>query len=296
MISQVTNKYGGEIAQYRKVVQDYPSTYDQIKSSATGEAAKMADLPLEQMQGNEALQPVVLALVRVQQMPQQLQEVKDAVERITKQKLPDWKGATDAIDSGMTTMSSFTAQIIENFQKSKDDPKAAGLGSQYMADSVPKYQQIKKIADAMHAQIAKLGELKLDDLRPQLRQRDSILVMGDTDMRTIPEDKVWQDQKDFRQLALSGQQIKPSFAGEQQISTAILALTRPSKPLIAFVRAGGPPLARAPPTPWVEKRAPGQHGRSSPRLWLRCRGKRFVRPIRHAGANAGRTPARRSDR
>lgn len=245
LIAQVTNKYGGEIAQYRKVVQDYPKSYDQIKALATAEAGKMANLPLEQMQGNDALQPIVLALVSVQEMPQQLQEVKDAVERITKQKLPDWKGATDAIDNGMTTMSSLTAQIIDNFQKSKDDPKVPAPVRSYMAESVPKYQQIKKIADAMHAQIAKLGELKLDDLRTQLRQRDSILVMGDTDMRTIPEDKVWQDQKDFRQLALSGQQIKPSFGGEQQISTAILALTRPSKPLIAFVRAGGPPLASA---------------------------------------------------
>ena len=73
-----------------------------------------------------------------------------------------------------------------------------------MTDSLPRYQQIKKIADAMHAQISKLGDLKLDDLRQQLRQRDSILVMSDSDMRTIPEEKVWQDQKDVRQLVMNG--------------------------------------------------------------------------------------------
>ena len=120
LISQVTNKYGGEVAQYRKVVQDYPSTYDQINKLATGEATKVADLPLEQMQGNEALQSVVLALVTVQQMPQQLEEVKESVERITKQKLPDWRGATSAIDSGMTTMSQLAGPIIASFQKSAE--------------------------------------------------------------------------------------------------------------------------------------------------------------------------------
>jgi ABC-type uncharacterized transport system len=245
LISQVTNKYGGEIAQYRKVVQDYPATYDEINKLATGEAAKVADLPLEQMQGNDALQSVVLALVTVQQMPEQLKEVKENVERITKQKLPDWRGATSAIDSGMTAMSELAGPIIASFEKAQNDPKLPASVRQYMTDSLPRYQQIKKVADTMHAQISKLGDLKLDDLRQQLRQRNSILVMGDSDMRTIPEDKVWQEQKDLRQLVMNGAAPKPTFAGEQQITTSILALTRTSKPIIAFVRPGGGPLAGA---------------------------------------------------
>ena len=96
----------------------------------------------------------------------------------------------------------------------------------------------------MHTRISKLGDLKLDDLRQQLRQRNSILVMSESDMRTIPEDKVWQEQKDLRQFVMNGTTPKPAFAGEQQITTAILALTRTSKPIIAFVRPGGGPLAQ----------------------------------------------------
>ena len=137
LIAQVTNKYGGEIAQYRQVVQDYPKDYEQIKNLATAEAQKVGSLPLEQMQGNDALQGVVLALITVQQMPGQLQDVKDSVERITKQKLPDWRGATNAIDNGMTTMSSLTAQIIafrggqrRNAMLRLMDPVSHGLKAQ----------------------------------------------------------------------------------------------------------------------------------------------------------------------
>src|SRR5207248_4200133 len=40
-----------------------------------------------------------------------------------------------------------------------------------------------------------------------------------------------------------GNALKPRFAGEQQISTAILGLTMGTKPKVCFVRPGGPPLA-----------------------------------------------------
>lgn len=243
LIAQVTNKYGGEIAQYRKVVQDYPGVYEEINNLATAETKKVANLPLEQMQGNDALQSVVLALITVQQMPEQLKEVKDNVERITKQKLPDWRGATTAIDSGMTALGELLGPVITSFEKEKSDTRLPAAVRDYMTSSTPHYEQIKKIADSMHSRISKLGDLKLDDLRQQLRQRNSILVMGDSDMRTLPEEKVWQDQKDVRQLVMNGQTPKATFAGEQQITTAILALTRTSKPIIAFVRPGGAPLA-----------------------------------------------------
>lgn len=244
LIDQVTNKYGGEIAAYRKVVTDYSSDYDQINKLATEQAQKVASLPLEQMQGqgSAALQSVVLALVTVQQMPGQLKDVKTSVEKITRQKLPDWRGAVDAIDDGMNTMSSLTGQIIDNFKKLSTDPKLPEVVRKYMSTSLPDYEKIKTIADDMHTRISKLGELKLDELRTQLRQRDSILVMGNSDMRTISEDKVWQEQKDVQQMAANARPIKPEFAGEQQISTAILALNRTTKPIVVFVRPGGAPL------------------------------------------------------
>jgi hypothetical protein len=244
LIKDVTNKYGGEIAQYRQVVQDYPKVYDTVKGLAVGEAKKVAALPLEQMQGNnDVLQSVVLALITVQEMPKQLEQVKDRVEQITKAKLPDWRGAVDRIDSGMQTLSTMTGQIVDDFGKAKEDAKVPAEVRKYIADSLPRYEEMKKSADAMHGRISKLGELKLDDLRQQLRERNSILVMSDKDMRTLPVDKVWQADKDVRQVAMTGGEIKPRFAGEQQISTAILSLTRDKKQRVAFVRPGGPPLA-----------------------------------------------------
>ena len=44
-----------------------------------------------------------------------------------------------------------------------------------------------------------------------------------------------------------GDPVKPRFAGEQQVSTAILALTSATKPKVCFMRPGGPPVTEMNP-------------------------------------------------
>src|SRR5439155_25180821 len=56
---------------------------------------------------------------------------------------------------------------------------------------------------------------------------------------------VWQDDSRNQRSLPLGQTLRPRFAGEQQISTAILALNQNKKPKVAFVRGGGPPLTTA---------------------------------------------------
>jgi hypothetical protein len=61
-------------------------------------------------------------------------------------------------------------------------------------------------------------------------------------MRVLPRDQVWSiDAQQVRNLA-PDQEVKPRFAGEQQITTAILALSQEKKAKVCFVRPGGPPL------------------------------------------------------
>src|SRR5204862_7795260 len=89
--------------------------------------------------------------------------------------------------------------------------------------------------------VRELGELKLDTLKQSLKQEDVILVMGENDIRVLTRDKVWQPQPaPFGRPA--NEKLRPRFAGEQQITSAILALNSTSKPKIVFVRSGGRPL------------------------------------------------------
>jgi hypothetical protein len=112
-----------------------------------------------------------------------------------------------------------------------------------MSSSLPKYTEMKKEADDVLADQKKLGELKLDTLRDELQQDNSIMVLGEKEWRVIPHEKVWKT--DTRDLSGSSDSApKPRFAGEQQITTAILSLNQPAKQKVCFVRAGGPPMTQ----------------------------------------------------
>ncbi len=242
LIDEVTSKYGGEVKKYKDLIDASHKTYDQIKNLTSQELSKIQALNLDQAQQDQAPESVSLALVTVRELPKFLSRSRDSINERLKQKPPDYKGAVDSIQQNMENFSQLAAKIIEDFGKSKSDVKVPANIRKYMADSQPAYEQIKKLADDLIKQAKSLGELKLDQLRQSLRAKDAILVMGAKDMRVLPFEQVWKvDDRDLHQIT-SAEQIKPRFAGEQQISTALLALSQDKKPKVAFIRFGGPPL------------------------------------------------------
>jgi hypothetical protein len=187
----------------------------------------------------------------VQGFPGLLKQSEQYIKRRLALKPPDYKGAANegvlSVQSTMEALSEQSDQIVKIFAKAKDDAKLPEPVRKYMADSTPTYEQIKKTADELLAKVKGLGELKLDEVRQKLNEQNAILVLGENDMRSLSEEQVWSvDATDARRFA-PGEEIKPRFAGEQQISTAILSLTSAKKPKVAFIRPSGPPLATSGP-------------------------------------------------
>jgi hypothetical protein len=246
LIHKVTEKYGGEVKKYKEFLDGYPAKYDSISKVAKVEAAKVAELPFQEIKTQDLAETVMITISTVQGFPKTLETGKQRIDRQLKQKPPDYKGATDAINSNMSNLSEMLARIIDDFKTAKDNPKVPDSFRKYMSESLPTYEGLKKDADGIVDQIGKLGELKLDSLRQSLRERNSILVMGENDLKVLPFDKVWQGEVD-RQARAGEDPIKPKFAGEQQISTAIRALTSVNKPKVVFMRPGGPPITERSP-------------------------------------------------
>ena len=244
LIKEVTEKYGGEVQKYKAVVDEYPKTYEQITKLAAEEAKKVeAALPEKIDMESDLGQTLYLTIATVQGFPKFLENTKEGIEKRLKQKPPDYKGAVNSIEQGMNSLSQLVARITNDFGKLKEDAKVPETIQKYMTESVPRYEEVKKLADALEKRIKELGELKLDSLRQSLRQRDAILVMGQNDLRVIPFEKVWQVPEDVRGYSPDGKP-RPRFAGEQQITSAILSLTAKSKPKVVFVRPGMAPLAQ----------------------------------------------------
>jgi hypothetical protein len=183
LINDVSSQYGGEIQKYKTFTAQIPEKYDSISKLANAELDVIKKLPLDQIPSEEVQQSVYLAVVSVQEMPKIMKSAQDAYAKFLKQKPPDYKGITDSVANTMQNLSDITAKVMDGFKTSKDDKAVPASIRQYMSESLPKYAEIKKQADALLAEQKKLGELKLDTLRDALRQKDPILVRGEKEWR-----------------------------------------------------------------------------------------------------------------
>lgn len=251
LIAEVSQRYGGEVKKYQEFIDHFPAQFEQIKKLANDEAAAIEKLPTAEIANQDALETLQLSIVTVSGFPELLDRNQEGIQKLLKQKPPDYKGATGRVETAMDTLSLMLGQIIGSFEKLKGDASIPQPIRQYMVDSSPRYETIKKNADDLLKQIKELGELKLDDLRQSLRQQNTILVLGENDLKVIPFNKVWQEPADARSYA-SDVNIKPRFAGEQQVTSAIVALTREKKQRVVIVRPDGAPLANPGFPPFVQ--------------------------------------------
>jgi hypothetical protein len=242
LINEVTTKYGGEVKAYSAFLADYAKQYDDLKKKITDEDTTIHAVPFDKVTSPTLGQSLMSVIDTIDQLPDLLEQTKDNVDRKLKQKPPDYKGAVDAVQQNMDDLTQEIAALEQEASKDKDDKGSPQPVKDYLTDSQPRFDEIKTSAATLEDQAKKLGDLKLDTLRQSLKEKDSILVMGENDMRVLAFDQVWKDDAQaIRQYAQTGK-IKPVFAGEQLITTAIYGLTQAKKTMVVFVRPSGPPL------------------------------------------------------
>jgi hypothetical protein len=249
LIEDVTQRYGGEVKQYRDFLDSFDKTgAATLRKLLADESAHAAAIDQAAKESSELGATVGDIELRLRRMAQSMDDLKRGKERMLSEKPPDYKGAAGVVRKLAEAMSSLAGAAPERLKENAADPQAAPAVKKYVADSAPRFAEMKKQADAVAEQAKKLGELKLDDLSQTLQARDSIVVLGPRDMRVLSRDQVWQLDPNVRRMVeqmAEGQQPKERFAGEQQITSAILALTKPTKPKIAIVRSGGQAMAEA---------------------------------------------------
>ena len=254
LIREVEQKYGGEIAAYKSFLDGYDAQHAQIVALCSAEVEALTALAPPSEVDRATLQTFRAIAATVRNFPTLLEDIKEQVERERKRRIPDYQACTAAVRSGVDGLRERVDAIIARVNESR---AGAGLPeplARYLADSLPRYERIREVCDGVIRQVDALGELKLDTLRRSLQQRDPILVLGASDLRILPFEQGWREQVDRPTAGAAGNVApKPRFAGEQMITSAIVAVNQPRKRTVAFVRAGGAPLTE----PGFEPLIPG---------------------------------------
>lgn len=249
---QFITKYGSQIKSYKDYLTDWKAQYEQVRKLTNQEAERVRPFAGAETAPTGDEDTPVSAFVRTisEVLPQRLQDAKDAVDRELAHKHPDYKAAVNTARTQMETVSQLAASIIEQAPKAQAIKTLPADFRKYLADSTPRYQEIKKLCDDMIARADKLGELKVDQLEQALNVDNPILVLGDNEWRILSMRQVWQDDPDVKAMA-NGAKVNPRFAGEQQITTAIYTLESTKKTKVCFIRPGGQPLTSAGFPPFV---------------------------------------------
>ena len=240
LINDLYQRYGKDVANYKAFLSEYDAKYKQLTQLTTAESAQMANLANENLPDNEVGQSIQAIFNTIRKIPDNLRDNRSDIDAGLRETHPDYKAITSSIQSALERVSKLEDAITKYFEQHKGDADLSPAVKQYITQSLPRHTEIKKIADDQIARIGKLGELKIDELRRALNTPNPILVLGESDWRILNESQVWTTNAGAQQWAEG--KIRPSFAGEQQVTTAIFSLTQSKKPKVAFLRPGGAPL------------------------------------------------------
>ena len=241
LLAELDQRYGKEIKGYQDVLTQYQDSYKRLTALVAAEADKVEKLPVDSLGTDQNSRNVKSIVSWIQtDMLRALTDNNASVTRRLKEHRPAYKEIVDAVKSTLDAVSQNEGKIVEIAAQLKGESSLAPPFRQYFSDCAPRHEEIKKVADEELGRINKLGELKVEDLKRALDVPNPILVLGPNDWRILSETQVWPENNNVKMY--SDGKVTPNFAGEQQITSAIVALTATKKPRIVFLRPGGQPM------------------------------------------------------
>ena len=264
LIDEVLKKYGGEMTEYEKAINAWLGKTGE--KAEPGRLTQMESLLKAEMEAFES----VMASVQDARLKDILGQIDGSFRDVLKQdkkspeeirgfldkRLPEYKSATDSIQKTALTNKEFLGNLSDWLKNNTDNPALTQPVKEYAKNFPERAKTIQSLINDTLEQISKLGDLKIEELRANLQAKDSVLILGEKEMKTIDRSKIWFVPNDRRGI-VNGKP-KPRFNGQQQITSSILALSAKSKQTIVFVHATGQPLtipdipcsaSRAVPTP-----------------------------------------------
>ncbi len=259
-LEELKRRYGSNLGEYEKVFkEEVPKAVTDVQAKVAAENKRLISLITEiramdpsklsedQVQKINATFRVLLpAAGTMQEFVESLSELDVNVKEDLKKPIPDYAQMTSELKSIIGTFSKRAEQLVKALNELKGDKAQLENVRKYIDEGVPALQKMKTQADELLARVNKLGELKLTDIRDKVlpapgkeTANAAIVVMGPDDVRVIDDFSLWKSGAATGLTGNDDEKPKLRFAGEQQVTSAILGVSQKKKQKVAFVRAGG---------------------------------------------------------
>jgi len=252
LVQDVTNNFGGEAASYKKFLDDFPASSDELSKFGTDEVKTMKALPLDQVTDQAMGQNLTVAILTMISIPRDLSDLKDAIASDTDTQVPSYKDAVDEARTALTNIQQYLGGFTQAMEGVKADTKLPKEILDYAPQAETRAATQEKTVQDLLDQIGKLPPLKeLVEFRDQLKTK-SIIVMVDSGQKdagykVLQFSDVWRVPDVSRFTEDNSSQQRLNFEAEQQVTSSIASLTSGEKPMVVFVRSGGSPVTTATP-------------------------------------------------
>jgi hypothetical protein len=194
----------------------------------------------------EGVREYQIIMRNCQLLAQQADRTKEDVSALLSDDLPKYSTAVDAIKGLYEQVKTALSTGGEWMGKVDDWGKRVNLAppkdTKFFSGAPKRY---KPLLDQIEAELNKtkdLPTLKVEELDRQVRP-DSIIVETKEEAKVLSFEDLWPAKQKGQFGQPIGNTFKDrQFAGETEISSAILQLTEKTKPAVVFVRYGGQPL------------------------------------------------------
>ncbi len=240
------NAYQGEAKKHKGLVEDFNSKIAPAMMALFEEEQKQMKAFLDAEKGLENSREYNIILRNYQTLSQQADRVKEEVGAVLGDDLPKYSTAVEAIKGFYEQVKVALTSAGEWMGKVDEWGKGVGLAPpkdvKFFTGASQRY---KAVLDQIEGELGKakdLPTLKLEEIDRQVRP-DTIIVETKDEVRVLSFDDVWQAKQKGQWGQPIGNTFKDRlFAGEAEVSSALLQLTQTSKPAVVFVRYGGQPL------------------------------------------------------
>mgnify|MGYP000526163936 CR=1 FL=1 len=238
--------YQGEAKKHKAMVDEFNTKLAAGIIQLLQDELKQLQAFLETDKDLEGVREYQIILRNYQVLSQQADRVKEEVNALLSDDLPKYSTATDAIKgfyeqvkSALTAAGDWMGKV-EKWTKQANVPSPKD--TRFFLTASERYKTLLDSLDAELNKAKDLPTLKVEELDRQVRP-DTIIVETKEEAKVLSFDDVWPAKQKGQWGQPVGSAFKDRlFAGEVEISSAILQLTQKSKPAVVFVRYGGQPL------------------------------------------------------
>jgi len=219
---------------------------------------------LEQLRGADPslqkVQPIGIIERNLQLTIRQAQAVEAEMKAFQEEEIPRYGRAVEVARDYLKQVRTVAQDAFDWMSDAGAKlPEAAPGTLAFFSSATARYTNVLSQVQTQLEQMNDLGAVKLEDLFETLKRGQTVLVETETKAEVLTQEDVWPYRTNRNAPPPPDGDMR-DFAGEQAVSSALLALTQKTRTAIVFTRFGGQSLLTSPPpqNPMMMQQQPPQ--------------------------------------